>query len=491
VEEWEQPWGDKLKNNSKANKSSLRIIFWNCGGFPNDRVNPKNQLICNALLDAQADIAALAEVNTSWKMLRPHDRLHERTWGWFSALQISHSYASDFPAPTAHLKGGTAIFTINKVVHQVASKSTDQMGRWTSTLIRGTQNRFIRIISAYRCVKNIHGPLSVWNQQRYLLDLQRCELDPIDKFDQDLKIFLEECLNAGELIVMGIDVNEDVRTGTFSQFMRSLGLVDICTNKHGTGAPPTYARGATPIDALYVSSAFVGLDCGYLPVACDHRILWMDVPYTVAFGRKFTNFPTHTPQRLILQDPRVVKRYVDVLQNFLQEHKVLDKATELRKAMDLEGSNAELVLRYDEIDDIRLQGILLANKKCRHIKMGQVPYSPVLVIAWNRIRAYQLLRKKLSGGRVCSRYLRRALKLANIKFSNTMTSSEANECLSKEWAKYKILKKQAESLRATWLEEVASARIAEGQFSLAQELNSLNGFATESNCQPVLLNTTS
>jgi hypothetical protein len=54
-----------------------------------------------------------------------------------------------------------------------------------------------------------------------------------------------------------------------------------------------------------------------------------------------------------------------------------------------------------------------------------------------------------------------------------MTSSEANECLSKEWAKYKILKKQAESLRATWLEEVASARIAEGQLSLAQELNSL------------------
>jgi hypothetical protein len=30
-------------------------------------------------------------------------------------------------------------------------------------------NIHLHIISAYCCVKNIHGPLSVWNQQRYLL----------------------------------------------------------------------------------------------------------------------------------------------------------------------------------------------------------------------------------------------------------------------------------------------------------------------------------
>jgi hypothetical protein len=54
---WDQAWGDKLKNNNKANKSLMRIILWNCGGFPNDSVNPKNQLIQNALLDAQANIS--------------------------------------------------------------------------------------------------------------------------------------------------------------------------------------------------------------------------------------------------------------------------------------------------------------------------------------------------------------------------------------------------------------------------------------------------
>jgi hypothetical protein len=377
------------------------------------------------------------------------------------------------PAPMAHLKGGTAIFTMNESVHQVAAKSGDGMGRWSSTLIRGTQNRAVRIISAYRCVKNTQGPLSVWNQQRYLLDLRRCSMDPINKFDYDIKIFLEKCLNAGELIILGIDANEDVRTGSFSQLMLTLGLINICTTKHGMYAPPTYARGTLPIYALFVSSAFVGLECGYLPVVSDHRILWMDVPHAIAFGRKFANLPTHKPQRLIFQDPRVVKRYVDILQKFLQEHKIMDKANDLRNAMQLEGCNPAMTQRYDAIDDIHLKGILLANKKCRHIKMGQVPFSPALVIAWNHIKACQLVKKNLSGDRVSSRYLIRALKSANMKLSPTMTVSDANDLLTNAWAMYKILKKQATSLRSTWLEEVAAARSKEGKITLAQELSNL------------------
>jgi hypothetical protein len=72
-DEWDRTWGDKLHIKSKSNKSSLRIIFWNCGGFPIDSVNPKNQVIRNALINTQANIAALVETNTSWKMAKPHD----------------------------------------------------------------------------------------------------------------------------------------------------------------------------------------------------------------------------------------------------------------------------------------------------------------------------------------------------------------------------------------------------------------------------------
>jgi hypothetical protein len=140
------------------------MVFWNCGGFPNDRHHPNNNIIRNILEDVQADAAALAETNTNWKALQPYDRLYERTRGWFSALHISNAYASDFPALSANQAGGTAIFTLKDNVHYVMEKSADPWGRWCSTKFQGIANLSFRVISAYRCVRNIHGPLSVWNQ---------------------------------------------------------------------------------------------------------------------------------------------------------------------------------------------------------------------------------------------------------------------------------------------------------------------------------------
>jgi hypothetical protein len=67
----------------------------------------------------------------------------------------------------------------------------------------------------------------VWNQQRYLYDLEKISADPIDKFDRDIGEYVSDCLNAGEQVVLGIDVNEDTRTGSFSQLMKSLGLTSL------------------------------------------------------------------------------------------------------------------------------------------------------------------------------------------------------------------------------------------------------------------------
>jgi hypothetical protein len=145
----DEPWGDSLQQEKTHKSKVLRIIFWNCGGFPNVRDHPKNHLIRQVLMESQADMAALAEINTSWKMVHPHDRLHERTWGWFSALHIANAYAFKFPAPSANLAGGTAVFTINNAIHQVAEKTQDELGRWSSTKLQGRQSTALRVISAY------------------------------------------------------------------------------------------------------------------------------------------------------------------------------------------------------------------------------------------------------------------------------------------------------------------------------------------------------
>jgi hypothetical protein len=397
------------------------------------------------LTNTEADVAALAEINVSWKLVHPPDQLHKRMWGWFSALHISHSYASNFPAPSVSLAGGTAVFTIADAAHLVAEKSQDTFGRWSSMKLRGRNGISIRIISAYRCVRNIYGPLSVWNQQRYLYDLEKISADPIVKFDQDIGEFISQCLQAGEQVVLSIDANEDTRVGPFNELMTSVGLTELMSHKHGQHAPPTYSRGSLPIDAIFVSANCTNCQCGYLPISSDHRVLWVDIPYTIALGRNIPAFPYRRPQRLTLQDPRVVKKYLTDLTTFLQNHDVLKRAQDLWEPVD-SGISAGHVREYNAIDELRTKGILWADKRCRKIRMGQVDFSPTLVMAWNKIKAWQLVKRKFAGQKVKSRYLFRALKAAGILDISLLTLSDATEHLASALSIYKRAKKEATTL---------------------------------------------
>jgi hypothetical protein len=129
----------------------------------------------------------------------------------------------------------------------------------------------------------------------------------------------------GEQIVMGIDINNDVWHSTLSRLLNQIGIVDICTTKHGTNALPTYARGSTLIDKLFVSKTLLCSSTGYLPVACDHRVLWTDIPYQVAFGRDLKYIPQPEPKRITLQDPRLAAQYNTLLQAYLQDLSFLEK----------------------------------------------------------------------------------------------------------------------------------------------------------------------
>jgi hypothetical protein len=154
----------------------------------------------------------LAETNLAWHLLPPRQRLKERTWGWFQQLSISSVYASKFPVISPFQVGGTATLAINDCVHRVHSMECDQsgMGRWSSIQLRWKNQTSIRLIFAHCCMKNINGPLSVWNQQRFVLDSTNQPEDPIDAFDNDIISSIKTWIALGDQIILGIDAIEDV-----------------------------------------------------------------------------------------------------------------------------------------------------------------------------------------------------------------------------------------------------------------------------------------
>jgi hypothetical protein len=164
------------------------------------------------------------------------------------------------------------------------------------------------------------------------MDLQQCADDPIDRFDKDLLEFIQQCQDAGEQIIIGIDANEDVRTSAFSQKMKEVGLVDVCTNRNGSNAPPTYLTNSR---------------AGYLPVVSNHRVLWVDVPQRSLFGSRLALIPTRIPQRFTLHDPRVVSRYINSVSSQFQEARLLPRLLELQSQM-AEQCTDQLIKIYNE-----------------------------------------------------------------------------------------------------------------------------------------------
>jgi hypothetical protein len=163
---------------------------------------------------------------------------------------------------------------------------------------------------------------------------------------------------------------------------------------------------------------------------------------------------------------------VTILSGILEKSNFLSKLKTLQLQMEKEVTSMTLS-KYDKLDEVRLKGILQANKQCRHLKMGQVPFSPQLVMTWKILKAWKLFIKKLKGGKKKSRYFHRVMKAASISNVHLISVLEAEDNLANCRINYRRLKKEAPNLRATWLEGLASARVAQGNVSLAQEKKNL------------------
>ena len=91
----------------------------------------------------------------------------------------------------------------------------------------------------------------------YLEDHDDCR-EPQAAFTANLVADVKKWLAKGDQVVIGIDVNDDVRSCTFSEAMGQLRLVKVITMRHGHDVPCTHNHGSKPIDGIYVSCTLRG-----------------------------------------------------------------------------------------------------------------------------------------------------------------------------------------------------------------------------------------
>ena len=345
-----------------------------------------------------------------------------------NTMDIQQAYHHEYKAHDTMQFGGVAQVSINQGAHQIVKQGKDWsgLGRWVWVTYQGKQGISITVLTGYHPVLNKSGPTLVWNQHSEYFVEKGNEECPRHIFTKDVGLQIKELLATGTQLIVGLDVNEDVHTGAFCTDMKGLGLTKIITTKHAN-APPTYDRGQKPLDGIFVSASLVNCQCGYLPFYFDHRGIWINVPDTLAFGHKLATSMKPSARRLKCQDPRIMKKYLIEFKAKLQRAPLLEWANNLYATI-TGPLREQQQTEWEMIDQLRVEAMLAAEWKCRHIFSGEINWTPTFALIESLIHLWNLMVKMLRGGKVKRKYLKRKAK--KVGMLETITTCTLEQALS-------------------------------------------------------------
>jgi hypothetical protein len=162
-----------------------------------------------------------------------------------------------------------------------------------------------------------------------------------------------------------------------------------------------------PIDGIFVSPSIEILLGGYFEFGfcphTDHRGLWLDIHYNVAFGHVMPPIVMAQARHLKMNDPRIIKQYTDSWSQFILDH---ERAYRIQRECTYPLA-PHLQQEWEAIDALHCEGVTLAERKCRKLHKGAVPWSPDIQRAREQVEIWGLILKKKLGRHISSSLLQR------------------------------------------------------------------------------------
>ena len=441
----------------KKEENILRIMYLNINGIPKNKNHPKNELILNTLKSYDADIFGLTETNLNWQTLDQSHHWRERTTGVWENSHTTIAYnQNDINIHSSFQPGGTLVHSTGKSCHRVTSCDRDPsgLGRWCSTQYKGKLNVKLRIVCAYRpCKQSAPGPSTTYSQHQRYFDENDDDRCPRVAFMEDLLIQLTTWRNAGDQLILMIDCNEDVNSNHIKNSFREVGLQEIITKDRTHPSQATYHRGSVPIDGIFASSTIHLVQGGYLPfgsLPSDHRPLWIDILQDNAFGYNMSNLNNPVARRLKSHIPKVRMKFNHDYKIFIRKQHLEERLYTLQTRLTLPISDNDAV-EYEKILNIRTAAIAYADKRCRRIFMGEIPFSAELKLAMTRLELWKAVYTKKTGAKFSMTKLRRLESQAGLNRSLHFSLDEVKSNLKDAQKSYWTIKKKGEEHRSSFL----------------------------------------
>ena len=328
------------------------------------------------------------EIGLYWPKIDSSDQWDERMYGALHDSTATFAYNAQEPSVSEPIQyGGVGIIATAEIKFRLQDRGRDPsgMGRWAWIRITGKEGHHTLFVTAYRPCQS-GGAGSVYQQHARAMALNSDFRDPRTAILQDLVEAIETWKLNGDHVILGMDSNEDVRSGEVYQFLSQAGLREVILALHPDLSPPaTHNRNQNrePIDGFWSTAGIEITKGGYLAfgLGCpsDHRVLWFEATYSVILGQRPSDLAPISPKRLKAKDPRLTKKYIQQVKTSMRTSGFLSRFDDLSLHSQLPWSKPSQV-KYNHLQQENTALRKSIEKKLRTLYMGGVPWSPELQV---------------------------------------------------------------------------------------------------------------
>jgi hypothetical protein len=160
---------------------------------------------------------------------------------------------------------------------------------------------------------------------------------------------------------------------------------------------PIYFRGSEPIDGVWATSDITVSNACIMPAGYgigDHRMFVVDFNAKDIIGQAPPRVIRATSGHLNTRIPRVANKYVRILEEKVLRHQLIER---MGAAHTSSKSCRKMTKHINRIDRELGQYMRHAEKKCRKIKSGRIPFLPEASVWIKRTQVYRSLLKYHEG----------------------------------------------------------------------------------------------
>ncbi len=239
------------------------------------------------------------------------------------------------------------------------------------------------------------GIMMIYQQHLRHIQTNRLRTNPKQLFQNDLIQALKRWIGHGECILLLMDMNEHIISGSLAQELQWLGLVKATNKVWQDEEPHNFVFGRSPIDRVYhtpdLEVAGVTL-LSFRESVGNHCTILVDITSLSAIGQQEHKIVCPSAQRLTTKNKQSVKKYLDDVTEQFRQHKISEQQDTLISAVEEGPLTPNLMEQMERINSLKTEIQKGSERRCRKIIKPLLLFSPPVRATDKRRQAYANLK---------------------------------------------------------------------------------------------------